>query len=87
MLRPRNVTNVGYWHSMSRALQRALLILAAMAVYALHQDFWYWRQARPLVLGVLPIGLFYHVVYTLGLVLWMAAMVRLAWPSHLERDF
>ena len=33
-------------------------------VYALHQDFWFWRTARPLVFGFLPVGLFYHAAYT-----------------------
>jgi Protein of unknown function (DUF3311) len=58
------------------------LILAAL--YALHQDFWLWREARPLVFGVLPIGLFYHAAYTVAtsVVLWV--LVRLLWPSHLE---
>jgi hypothetical protein len=53
-------------------------------VYGLHQDFWFWREARPLVFGVLPIGLFYHAAYTVGtsIVLWV--VVRLAWPSHLD---
>jgi hypothetical protein len=36
------------------------LALAIAAVYALHQDLWAWRAARPLVFGFLPIGLAYH---------------------------
>ena len=60
----------------------AALLVAAL--YVLHQDVWFWREARPLVFGVLPIGLFYHAVYTLAssLVLWY--LVRSRWPSHLE---
>lgn len=56
------------------------------ALYALHQDIWYWRTARPLVFGVLPIGLFYHAAYTVvtSLALWW--LVHLVWPSHLEPD-
>ena len=42
----------------------AALIVAAL--YALHQDVWFWREARPLVFGVLPIGLFYHAAYTVA---------------------
>jgi len=58
--------------------------LLTLLVYVLHQDFWFWRSARPLVFGFLPIGLFYHAVYTLAvsLLLWM--IVRRHWPSHLE---
>jgi hypothetical protein len=53
------------------------------AAYALHQDVWFWRDARPLVFGVLPIGLFYHAAYTLAVSLMLAWLVRRHWPSHL----
>ena len=56
----------------------------AAALYALHQDFWFWRDARPLVFGCLPIGLFYHAVYTVAISALMCALVRTHWPSHLE---
>lgn len=58
----------------------------AGALYLLHQDFWFWRTARPLVFGFMPIGLFYHACYTVvvALLLWM--LVRQAWPSHLEAE-
>ena len=39
----------------------AVAALLVAALYALHQDIWFWREARPLVFGFLPIGLFYHV--------------------------
>ena len=58
---------------------------AAVAVlYVLHQDFWFWDDARPLVFGFLPIGLFYHAAFTVAsaAVLWL--VVQLAWPAHLE---
>jgi hypothetical protein len=58
--------------------------LMAAALYALHQDFWFWRVARPLVFGFLPIGLFYHAAYTLAIALLMAVLVRTHWPAHLE---
>ena len=41
--------------------------LLVAALYVLHQDFWFWRDARPLVFGFLPIGLFYHAAFTVGL--------------------
>ena len=47
---------------------------AALALlYLLHQDFWFWREARPLVFGILPMGLFYHAAYTIASsgVLWL----------------
>jgi hypothetical protein len=58
--------------------------LIAAVLYALHQDVWFWREARPLVFGFLPIGLFYHAAYTLAVSLLMWLLVRRHWPAHLE---
>ena len=60
------------------------MILVTALVYALHQDVWFWRSARPLVLGFLPIGLFYHAAYTIAICGLMWVLVRAHWPSHLE---
>lgn len=61
----------------------AVFVVVA-ALYALHQDVWFWRAARPLVFGFLPIGLFYHAAYTIAVpvVLWW--LVRRHWPAHLD---
>jgi hypothetical protein len=67
-------------------IRRALLVLATLAVYLLHQDFWFWTSARPFVLGFLPIGLFYHACYCVLAVLLMWLLVTFAWPEHLERE-
>ena len=56
----------------------------AAALYALHQDLWFWREARPLVFGFLPIGLAYHAAYTLAVSTMMVWLVRTHWPAHLE---
>jgi hypothetical protein len=66
--------------------KHTLLALATLALYLLHQDFWLWRSARPLVLGFLPIGLCYHAVYCLLAALLMRLLVVHAWPGQLERD-
>ena len=65
---------------------RAALTIAIILLFVLHQDFWFWRTAEPLVFGFLPIGLAYHAAYTLvtALLLWL--LVRHAWPSHLDRE-
>jgi hypothetical protein len=67
-------------------MKRALLLIIVGALYVLHQDYWFWRAAKPLVFGFIPIGLFYHACYTVvtALVMWM--LVRRAWPSHLEEE-
>jgi hypothetical protein len=58
--------------------------LVAALLYALHQDFWFWREARPLVFGFLPIGLFYHAAYTVAISALMLGLVRSYWPAHLD---
>jgi hypothetical protein len=62
----------------------AVALIAAL--FVLHQDFWFWREARPLVFGFLPIGLFYHAAFTVVCSVVMAVLVRQSWPAHLEED-
>jgi hypothetical protein len=63
--------------------RRFTLALAVLVLYALHQDVWLWRAARPLLLGFLPVGLVYHAAYCVAASLLMAALVRFAWPHGL----
>ena len=67
-------------------MKRPLLALAVAVFYLLHQDFWFWRSTRPLVFGFLPIGLFYHVLYSVAAALLMWLLVSWAWQSRLEED-
>ena len=67
-------------------MRRSVLLgLAVLALYAVHQDFWFRDVARPLVFGFLPIGLFFHVVLCLAIAGLMWVLVRYAWPVELER--
>lgn len=66
-------------------MKRTLLVVAVVALYILHQDFWFWRSSR-LVFGFIPIGLFYHAVFSVAAALLMWLLVTFAWPSHLERE-
>lgn len=63
-----------------------LLTLLIATVYLLHQDFWNWKKIEPLVLGFLPVGLAYHVGYSIVAALTMVVLVRCAWPKHLDAD-
>ena len=65
-------------------MNRLLLVGRSAALYLLHQDVWFWRDARPLVFGFLPIGLAYHAVYCVAVALLMWTLTRVAWPGHLE---
>ena len=64
---------------------RTCLLTALLAViYVLHQDFWNWKEAYPLVFGFLPIGLAYQAGYSILAAAMMAVLVRVIWPKHLE---
>lgn len=67
-------------------MKRTLLVVAFIALYALHQDFWFWRTAHPMVFGFVPIGLFYQACFSIAATLFMALLVKFAWPAHLERE-
>jgi hypothetical protein len=62
----------------------ALSLLVA-GVYVLHQDFWNWQRIEPLLFGFLPVGLAYHLGYSMLATLMMVVLVRFAWPVHLEK--
>jgi hypothetical protein len=67
-------------------MKRAAFTLAIIALFVLHQDVWFWRTAQPLVLGFLPVGLFYHACFTVAASLLLAMLVKYAWPAHLEEE-
>jgi hypothetical protein len=67
-------------------MKKILLFLAVMSLYVLHQDIWFWRTARPFVLGFIPIGLFYHACFSAAAALVLSLLVKHAWPSHLEEE-
>lgn len=65
-------------------LKRLLLLLCAAGLYLLHQDTWNWTEVHPLILGVVPVGLFYHFAYSLACAVLMWMCVTWAWPADLE---
>ncbi len=65
-------------------LKTGLLTVLVAAIYVLHQDFWNWRTAYPLLLGFLPIGLAYQAGYSILAAAMMAVLVRTVWPNDLE---
>jgi hypothetical protein len=67
-----------------KSVRVLLLTLLVAAVYVLHQDFWNWKIAEPLIFGFLPVGLAYHAGYSILASVMMAILVKFAWPVHLE---
>jgi uncharacterized protein DUF3311 len=66
-------------------MKTTLLVVAVAALYLLHQDIWFWRSPY-LVFGFIPIGLFYHALFTVAAALLMWLLVTFAWPTHLEHE-
>ncbi len=67
-------------------MKRTLLVIVVVALYILHQDFWFWRTAHPMIFGFIPIGLFYQGCFSVAASLVMWLLVKFAWPSQLERE-
>jgi hypothetical protein len=65
-------------------IKAVVLTVLILVVYVLHQDFWNWNKAEPLVFGFLPVGLAYHAGYSILAAGLMAVLVKVAWPKHLE---
>jgi hypothetical protein len=66
---------------------RWILAFLVAVLYVLHQDIWFWTDARPLVFGSLPIGLFYHAAFTAACSILLWLFVKYAWPAYLESYF
>jgi hypothetical protein len=58
-----------------------LVILLAL----LHQDFWLWDNPH-LAFGFMPVGLAYHMFFSIAAALTWALAVRFAWPKLIEED-
>jgi hypothetical protein len=64
---------------------KTLLLTAMIAVvYLLHQDFWNWNKAEPLLFGFLPVGLAYHAGFSILAAIMMGVLVKFSWPRDLE---
>jgi hypothetical protein len=62
-------------------MRHPLLAVLVAAVYVLHQDLWFWDNAHPILFGVLPIGLAYHILYSIVVAGVMWLLVHYAWPA------
>ena len=64
--------------------KQILVYLLILIMLFLHFDFWNWDKIHPIVLGWMPIGLFYHVVYCFVFVGILALLNRWCWPEPPE---
>ena len=69
--------------SPTRSPGRWFVWFLVLALFVLHQDFWLW-DSKSLVLGFMPVGLFYHAVFSVAAGLVWALATRLAWPVEIE---
>jgi len=66
-------------------MSRGVVITFMLVLFVLHQDFWF-RDDATLILGILPIGLAYHMSFTvLAAIAWLV-IVRFAWPKYLVEE-
>lgn len=69
--------------SQGRFNNRSLVWLLVLALFVLHQDFWWWDN-KTLVLGFMPIGLLYHALFSVAAALVWALANKVAWPTEVE---
>jgi len=65
--------------------KRTLIAAGFVVLFFLHQDFW-WRDDPTLVLGVLPVSLAYHVVWTLLVAVGWFMVGKHCWPDQLDEE-
>lgn len=66
-------------------MARKLVWVAAILLAILHQDFWLWNDGT-LLFGYMPIGLAYHIGFSIASGLLWAAAVVWAWPTEVEEE-
>ena len=60
-----------------------ILIVAIIVMAILHQDFWLWENTS-LVFGFIPVGLFYHICYSIAASLLAVVTIIFFWPQDVE---
>jgi hypothetical protein len=63
--------------------RKKIIWLGVLALVVLHHDFWWWDDPT-LVFGFLPIGLAYHVGFSVAASALWFAYIKFAWPTHVE---
>lgn len=61
-----------------------IIVILILVLLILHQDNWFWNDDT-LVLGFLPIGLFWHACISIAAALTWFLATRIAWPVDEDR--
>lgn len=69
----------------SSSYKKKVRVMAAVTIVfaLLHHDFWFWND-QTLVMGFMPIGLLYHMLFSIGSAVLWATTMKIAWPTHIE---
>lgn len=57
-------------------------VLLMVALYVVRVDLWWWRDPR--LVGGLPIGLLYHLLFCVAVSISFWLVVRHCWPAELD---
>ncbi|MEN8772984.1 MAG: hypothetical protein ABF379_14515 [Akkermansiaceae bacterium] len=63
--------------------KKRIIFIVFVLLLLLHQDSWNWNNAD-LILGFMPVGLFYHACYSLVAAAFWGIVMKVAWPTELE---
>ena len=62
---------------------KKVVIALFVIMLIIHQDFWYWSDAS-LIFGFMPIGLFYHALFSIACAILGALAIKYLWPTEAE---
>ena len=71
--------------SPNRKSKTALVVVLFLILLVLHQDMWFWGDDS-FVLGFMPVGLFYHALYSVCCAILGFLAIKLAWPVDEDED-
>ncbi len=66
-------------------MSRGAVIAFMLVLFVLHQDFWL-KDNGSLVFGILPVGLAYHMAFTVLAASGWFVVVKYAWPNFREEE-
>jgi hypothetical protein len=80
---PAHFHMTGKMKTTTSAGSRKWVWIAILLLALGHHDFWLWGE-RGLVWGFLPVGMVYHMAFSLAAALFWVVVIKFAWPHELE---